>query len=183
MFRTKVSGKIRKHVLGSVIFFFLLKSCREVMLKDMVKPDSPQITIQDRHKFGVFKIYFFFFHHNNGYTNANALLSYACLVTVRNYFRFGNHAHSTWYVWRIHRFQLWFPYVICKVFWTIHNKFISLSQFTIYISNTGLFEMIVGVFTIRHTQYTWDRSIYVFYLIEQHSKFLLQTLQVLYMFY
>jgi len=30
------------------------------------------------------------------------------------------------------------------------------------------------------SQYTWDRSIYVFYLIEQHSKFLLHTLQVLY---
>ena len=45
----------------------------------------------------------------------------------------------------------------------------------------GLFEMIVGVLTTCHAQYTWDRSICVFYLIEQHSKFLLHTLQLLYM--
>jgi hypothetical protein len=31
-----------------------------------------------------------------------------------------------------------------------------------------------------HTQYTWDSCICIFYLIEQHSKFLLHTLQVLY---
>ena len=48
-------------------------------------------------------------------------------------------------------------------------------------AHTGLFEMIVGVLTTCHTQYTWDRSICVFYLIEQHSKFLLHTSQVLYM--
>jgi len=41
--------------------------------------------------------------------------------------------------------------------------------------------MIVGVLTTCHTQYTWDRSICIFYLIEQHSEFLLRTLQVLYM--
>jgi len=48
---------------------------------------------------------------------------------------------------------------------------------------TGLFEMIVGVLTTCHTQYTWDRSIcfFIFHLIEQHSKFLLHNLQVLYM--
>jgi len=46
---------------------------------------------------------------------------------------------------------------------------------------TGLFKMIVGVLTTCHTQYTWDRSICIFYLIEQHSKFLLHTSQVLYM--
>ena len=40
--------------------------------------------------------------------------------------------------------------------------------------------MIVGVLTTCHTQYTWDRSICIFCLIEQHSKFLLHTLQVLY---
>jgi len=28
--------------------------------------------------------------------------------------------------------------------------------------STGLFEMIVGVLTTCHTQYTWDRSIYIF---------------------
>ena len=31
--------------------------------------------------------------------------------------------------------------------------------------------MIVGVLTTCHTQYTWDRSVCIFYLIEQHSKF------------
>jgi len=47
---------------------------------------------------------------------------------------------------------------------------------------TGLFEMIVGVLTTCHTQYTGDSSICEFiYLIEQHSKFLLHTLHVLYM--
>ena len=52
-----------------------------------------------------------------------------------------------------------------------------------YELNTGLLKMIVGVLTTCHTQYTWDRSICMFfYLIEQHSKFLLHTLQVLYMF-
>ena len=39
--------------------------------------------------------------------------------------------------------------------------------------NTGLFEMIVWVLATCHTQYTWDRSICIFfYLIEQHSTFL-----------
>ena len=42
--------------------------------------------------------------------------------------------------------------------------------------------MIVGVLTTCHTQYTLDRSICIFfYLMEQHSKFLLRTLQVFYM--
>ena len=45
---------------------------------------------------------------------------------------------------------------------------------------TGFFKTIVGVLTTCHTQYTWDRSICIF-LIEQHSKFLLHTLQALYM--
>ena len=36
---------------------------------------------------------------------------------------------------------------------------------------TGLFEMIVGGLTTCHTQYTGDRSMFFFYLIEQHSKF------------
>ena len=48
--------------------------------------------------------------------------------------------------------------------------------------STGLFEMIVGVLTTCHTQYTSDSSICIFYyLTEQHSQFLLHTLQVLYM--
>jgi len=42
--------------------------------------------------------------------------------------------------------------------------------------NTGLFEMIVGVLTTCHTQYTWNRTTCTFYLIEQHSKFLFHTL-------
>ena len=41
--------------------------------------------------------------------------------------------------------------------------------------------MIVGDLTTFHTQYTWDMNMCVFFhLIEQHSKFLLHTLQVLY---
>jgi len=53
-------------------------------------------------------------------------------------------------------------------------------QFNI-MHNKKLFKMIVGVLTTCHTQYTWDRSICFFiYLIEQHSKFLLHTVQVLY---
>ena len=42
--------------------------------------------------------------------------------------------------------------------------------------------MIVGVLTTCHTLYTTDSSMCIFfYLIEQHSKFLLHTVQVLYM--
>jgi len=41
--------------------------------------------------------------------------------------------------------------------------------------------MIVGVLTNYHTQYTSDRNMCIFYLIQQHSKFLLHTLQVFYM--
>jgi hypothetical protein len=47
--------------------------------------------------------------------------------------------------------------------------------------NIGLFKIIVRVLTTCHTQYTWDRSIYFFYLIEQNSKVLLHIVQVLYM--
>jgi len=50
------------------------------------------------------------------------------------------------------------------------------------IQNSELFKMIVWVLTTCHTQYTSDSSICIFfYLTEQHSKFLLHTLQVLYM--
>ena len=49
-----------------------------------------------------------------------------------------------------------------------------------YKQYTGFFKMIVGVLTTCHTQYTWDMSTRLFYLIEQHSEFLLHTLQVLY---
>ena len=68
---------------------------------------------------------------------------------------------------------------------TCHPKVSALllncSQSFIMLTNTGLLQMIVGVLTTCHTQYTLDRSICIFYLIEQHSKFLLHTLQVLYM--
>ena len=40
---------------------------------------------------------------------------------------------------------------------------------------TGLFEMTVGVSTTCHKQYTWDSSICILYLIEQHSKFWYST--------
>jgi hypothetical protein len=46
---------------------------------------------------------------------------------------------------------------------------------------TGLLKMIARALTTCHIQYTWDRSICIFYLIEQHSKFMLHALQVLYM--
>ena len=57
---------------------------------------------------------------------------------------------------------------------------LTLEWIYIYIY-TGLLKMIVRVLTTCHTQYTWDNSICIFYLIEQHFKFLLHTLQVLYM--
>ena len=50
----------------------------------------------------------------------------------------------------------------------------TLSKSFILLNNspyTGLFEMIVGVLTTCHTQYTWDRSMDIFYLIQQLSKF------------
>ena len=46
--------------------------------------------------------------------------------------------------------------------------------------NTGLFEMIVGVLTISHTQYTSDMSICTFFLIEQHSRFVTYLTGALY---
>ena len=69
------------------------------------------------------------------------------------------------------------PYKIC----IIQFPYSHFCCYVIFI-NTGLFKMIVGVLTTCHTQYPWDRSVCIFfYLIEQHSKFLLHTLQVLYM--
>ena len=46
------------------------------------------------------------------------------------------------------------------------------------VLDIGLFEMIFGVLTTCHTQYTWGSSIciFYFYLIEKHSKFLLTYL-------
>ena len=66
-----------------------------------------------------------------------------------------------------------------------HSQFMLHTLQVLYMctvcDSTGLFEMIVGVLTTCHTQYTSDSSICIFYLIEQHSQFLLHTLQVLYM--
>ena len=54
-----------------------------------------------------------------------------------------------------------------------------LLLFILLYKYTGLFEMIVGVLTTCHTL---QIAVYIFfYLIEQHSKVLLHTLQVLYM--
>jgi len=47
---------------------------------------------------------------------------------------------------------------------------------TYIVYYTGLFEMIVGVLITCHTQYTWDRRICIFYLIEQHYMFLVTYL-------
>jgi hypothetical protein len=58
---------------------------------------------------------------------------------------------------------------------------IELHSFRSFWINTWLLKMIVGALTTCHTQYTWGRSICIFYLIEKHSKLLLHTLEVLYM--
>ena len=60
--------------------------------------------------------------------------------------------------------------MIVEVLTTCHTKYTWDNAYT------GLLEMIVGVLTTCHTKYTWDKSICIFYLIEQHSKFLLHTL-------
>ena len=69
---------------------------------------------------------------------------------------------------------------------TVHNKCPSISveipASVFRMINTGLFEMIVGVLTTCHTNATWCSSICVFYLIEQHSKFLLHIFHVFYMY-
>ena len=57
--------------------------------------------------------------------------------------------------------------VICRVTWP-GSQMVNLYR---RHNNTGWFEMIVGVLTTCHKQYTWDRSIRIFfYLIEQHSQ-------------
>jgi len=50
-----------------------------------------------------------------------------------------------------------------------------------FLDDRVLFKMIVAILTTCHTQYTSDSSLCVIYLIEQHSKFLFNNLQVLYM--
>ena len=42
---------------------------------------------------------------------------------------------------------------------------------SVLIQNTRLFKMIVGVLTTRHTQYTWDRSIYLHRWIKKFLEF------------
>jgi len=69
-----------------------------------------------------------------------------------------------------------FVYCLCvNVYCTIATG----CQTNFQLTNTELFEMIVGILTTCLTQYTWDRIICIFYLIEQHSEVLLHTLQVL----
>ena len=81
---------------------------------------------------------------------------------------------STFYEWKL----------LSNIFTDFQNysimEEVNLNIFFKIGFNTELFKMIVGVLKNCHTQYTCDRSICIFYLIEQHSKFLLHTLQVLY---
>ena len=62
-------------------------------------------------------------------------------------------------------------------FWFVQEERICWAAEWIY----RVIQMIVGVLTTCHTQHTWNSSICIFYLIEHHPKFLLHTLQVLYM--
>jgi len=72
-----------------------------------------------------------------------------------------------------------FPY--CLNFKKSTNKIMTITQYILNYINpssyyTGLFKMIVGVLATCHTQYTWDRSMCVFfYLIEQHKHCPLQS--------
>ena len=76
---------------------------------------------------------------------------------------------------RLNKYHTWLSFYLILYMLYIYRGFILTDVYT------GLFKMIVGVLTTCHTQYTWDSSICIFfYLTEQHSKFLLHTLQVLY---
>ena len=89
------------------------------------------------------------------------------------------HSHAQFTIaWR-HTFTP--PYVFVVLAWAQGQLHILTYVWRKQRANTGLFKMIAGVLTTCHKQYTWDRSICVFYLTEQHSKFLLHTLYVLYM--
>jgi len=68
-----------------------------------------------------------------------------------------------------------------KLCFTINRLSYHTTGWLLLDSYTGLLKMFVGVLTTCHTQYTWNRSMCIFYLIEQHSKILLHTLQLLYM--
>ena len=45
MFHTKVIEKIKAHILGSIIFFSEKSAVYEIMLKNIVGPDTQQMTI------------------------------------------------------------------------------------------------------------------------------------------
>jgi hypothetical protein len=68
---------------------------------------------------------------------------------------------------------------------TALQVFVTYLTGALYVHPLWFYRVILNdcrVLTTCHTQYTWDSSICIFfYLIEQHSKFLLHTLQVLYM--
>jgi len=64
--------------------------------------------------------------------------------------------------------------------WCNNTNTKSMDYYVILKQIYRLFEMIVGVLTTCHTQYTWDRSIFFFYVTEQHSKFLLHITGALY---
>ena len=72
------------------------------------------------------------------------------------------------------RFFIYFLYNRTKL-----QVFVTYLTVALFV-HPGLFKMIVGVLIICHTQYTCD-FICIFYVIEQHSKFLLYTVQALYM--
>jgi hypothetical protein len=45
MFHTKVVEKIKTHILFSTVFFSENRAVYEIMWKNMVEPDRPQMTI------------------------------------------------------------------------------------------------------------------------------------------
>jgi hypothetical protein len=49
MFPTKDAQKIKTHILCSITFFFLNHSIYEIMWKNIVEPDRPQMTIPHMH--------------------------------------------------------------------------------------------------------------------------------------
>jgi len=49
MFLTKVTEKIKTYILGSVTFFFFNRAIYEIMWKNIVEPDRPQMTIWFMH--------------------------------------------------------------------------------------------------------------------------------------
>jgi hypothetical protein len=46
MFQTKVVQKIKTHISCSMYFFSENRAVCEIILKNVVQPDSPQVTIQ-----------------------------------------------------------------------------------------------------------------------------------------